>query len=362
MKRLLAALVLVAGSASAQPAVTPAADGIFDAFKTHALVGIGEHHRIAQELDFYSALVSDPRFATDVGNVMVEFGGAAHQDIIDRYVDGQDVPYTELRKVWTDVVGWIPVVSGIGYANFFATVREVNMALPPQKRIHVWLGEPVIDWDKVKTHEDWLAINRTRDIHAAAVIEHEILARGRKSLVIYGAGHYTPPVPGALGEKLKQGGWDQSNWADTIRRQHPGVLYVVFFYNGTADKACTAQIESGTAGWPTPALVTPFKDSDLAIRLRACNMPKTADGTFPLGLTDAEKLQIATFYADTAAYGDAMLYLGPAATLTTSPFMPDRYLDGDYNRMVARHYLLQIGEVYPTYKVQDYAASKKVRP
>ncbi len=119
---LIAAFLILTGAspafAQSAPTVTPAMDGIFEAFKTHPLVGIGEHHRIAQELDFYNALMRDPRFTSEVGNVVVEFGGAIHQDIIDRYVDGQDVPYTELRKVWTDTVGWLPVVSAIGYPNF----------------------------------------------------------------------------------------------------------------------------------------------------------------------------------------------------------------------------------------------------
>jgi hypothetical protein len=173
------ALFLASLPATAQPApvARPAIDGIFEAFQTHPLVGLGEHHRIAQELDFYAALVRDPRFAREVGNVVVEFGGAAHQDVIDRYVNGEEVPYTELRKVWTDTVGWIPMVSGIGYANFFAEVRGVNRALPPMQRIRVWLGEPVIDWSKIKTHDDWLAVKRTRDIHAAEVIERNIMAR-----------------------------------------------------------------------------------------------------------------------------------------------------------------------------------------
>ena len=148
---LIAALLVLAGASSAfaqsVPTVTPAMDGIFEAFKTHPLVGIAEHHRVAQELEFYNALVRDPRFAAEVGNVVVEFGGAAHQDIIDRYVNGEDVPYTELRKVWTDTVGWLPVVTTVGYPAFFAQVRETNLALPPEKRIHVWLGEPIIDWD-----------------------------------------------------------------------------------------------------------------------------------------------------------------------------------------------------------------------
>jgi hypothetical protein len=56
-------------------------------------------------------------------------------------VNGDNVPYTELRKVWTDVVGWTPTVVHLGYAHFFAQVRETNLALPPEQRIRVWLGE-----------------------------------------------------------------------------------------------------------------------------------------------------------------------------------------------------------------------------
>jgi hypothetical protein len=97
---LFAAAVLFAACSLAKaeltvrppPTVSPAIDGVLAAFQTHALVGIGDKHNLAQELDFYGALVRDPRFAQQVGNVVVEFGGAAHQDIIDRYVAGDPVP------------------------------------------------------------------------------------------------------------------------------------------------------------------------------------------------------------------------------------------------------------------------------
>ena len=261
MKTLLfAAFLTVANVAAAfaqvPPTVTPAMDGIFAAFRTHPLVGIGEHHRIAQDLDFYAALVRDPRFAREVGNVVVEFGGAIHQDIIDRYVDGQYVPYTELRKVWTDTVGWLPVVTAVGYLAFFAQVRETNLALPPGQRIHVWLGEPVIDWDTLKTHADWEALDKTREIKPVEVIEKQILARGKKALVIYGAGHYLPSMPGSAGEKLRKAGW-QEYWGETIRRTHPGAMFVVLPYGGTRDKAC-AQILK--ARWPAgPSLPWPHR-------------------------------------------------------------------------------------------------------
>lgn len=128
---------------------------------------------------------SDPRFARNVGNVVVEFGDASAQGIIDRYVDGQHVPYTELRKIWTDTVGYTTPPFNLGYVNFFAQARATNLSLPPARRIHVWLGDPPVDWSKAKKREDvvprgdkWFQF---RDNYAADLIERQILSRGRKA-------------------------------------------------------------------------------------------------------------------------------------------------------------------------------------
>src|SRR5262245_53701975 len=76
------------------PAV-PAADGVFAAFATHPLVAIGEWHGLAQETDFYAALIRDPRFARDVGNIVLETGSASQQAVVDNYVNGDTVAYAE---------------------------------------------------------------------------------------------------------------------------------------------------------------------------------------------------------------------------------------------------------------------------
>ena len=178
----------------------PAIDGILAAFKTHPIVAIDDAHGLAQQLDFYGALVRDPRFGREVGNVVVEFGGSARQDIIDRYVAGEDVPYTELRRVWTDTVGWIPVVPYIGQINFFAHVRSANLKLPADQRIRVWLGEPPIDWSKISTRADFIPLLRARDDFPGALINREILGKNRRALVVYGGGHlftYLPDNPDA---------------------------------------------------------------------------------------------------------------------------------------------------------------------
>src|SRR5580693_9458721 len=86
----------------ANPTVSPAIDGIIAIFRDHPLVGLGDDHGLAQEEDFYAALIRDPRFAQEVGNVILETGEASSQPVIDRYVNGENVPYEDLRKVWSN--------------------------------------------------------------------------------------------------------------------------------------------------------------------------------------------------------------------------------------------------------------------
>jgi hypothetical protein len=103
---------------------TPAIEGVLAAFQNSPLVGMSDDHALAQEEDFYVSLISDPRFAKEIGNVVVEFGNASQQKTLDRYVDGEDVSYAELRRVWGDTsyVGWFPTVTALGYVNFYAAV------------------------------------------------------------------------------------------------------------------------------------------------------------------------------------------------------------------------------------------------
>jgi hypothetical protein len=213
-------------SAKSPPKVVGASDGIFAAFQTHPLVGLGEWHGLAQEMDFYSTLVRDPRFARDVGNVVVEMGDAAQQAVIDRYVNGENIPYPELRKVWSDTVGIFPTVLDLGTINLYATIRSVNLSLPPSSRIRVWLGDPPIDWPKIKTKDEWQALEDQRDSFPTTLIEREILAKGKKALVIYGAAHFAV-YPGGLALPSPVVLHRSTNMRANFDSRHPGALYVV---------------------------------------------------------------------------------------------------------------------------------------
>lgn len=75
-------------------------------------------------------------------------------------------------------------------------MRAVNRALPAGRRIRLLLGDPPIDWPLVTDASGVFAFLAQRDAHAASVVEQQVLARSRRALLCYGAGHLVHPDPG----------------------------------------------------------------------------------------------------------------------------------------------------------------------
>lgn len=365
----MALLFGATGSAHSQtkpmPSARPAIDGILEAFGSHSLVALGDAHGMAQEQDFYAALVRDPRFAHEVGNVVVEFGSAAHQDIMDRYTNGQNVSYTELRKVWTDTVGWAPQPFELGYVNFFAQVRATNLALPPGQRIHVWLGEPPLDWTKVEKHEDFAPppewrkthpeddIWAWRDSYPAELIKRKILSKGSKALVIYGSNHFLTDtvISGAIMHN------DGPVLAVLLEREHPGALFTILPYMGFfADNNCRAEFEKKISG-PAPLLLSPMRGTTLddpSFRLR-CPLPNILPPTVPAAQRADVTDRLARWLMGMSA--DALLYLGPASSFSRSSMLPDVYLDEDYLKEIERRWRVT-GPQHATPDTMDMTAEK----
>lgn len=89
-------------AAASKPAIPlDPVDGILAAFKTHQVVTLGEGgHNNEQGHAVRMSLIRDPRFARVVNDIVVEFGNSRYQDVMDRYVHGEDVPYATLRQAW----------------------------------------------------------------------------------------------------------------------------------------------------------------------------------------------------------------------------------------------------------------------
>ena len=327
-----------AALAASPPKVVNAADGIFTAFQTHPLVGLGEWHGLAQEEDFYAVLVRDPRFAKEVGNIVLESGVATHQALVDRYVNGENVPYRELRKVWSDGVVGVGV-AGMGAANLYAAIRAVNQSLPPESRIKVWLGEPPIDWSQIKVRADWVPFQQGRDSHLMTVLEQEILSKGRKALVIYGAAHFGV-YPGGFFPQPSP--FLQPNVRFRLDSSHPGALYFVLPYVGNMTAECMNDFERNLHDQQAPAFLSPVRGSTLEeIVKRADCMPLPK----PSELTPEQ--WEAQMQMNNGATANAFLYLGPRKSLLTSPGLPDLYLDLEFRAEIDRRVRLRFGSGLP---------------
>jgi hypothetical protein len=325
------------------PQVKPAIDGVLNLFKQRQVVALGDFHGVAQEEAFYSALVRDPRFAEQVGNVVVEFGGSAAQDIIDRYVNGEDVPFTELRHVWTDVVGWLPGPFALGSINFYANVRAVNMKLPVAHRIKVWLGDPKIDWTKINSFHDLQPILAHRDDNIFSIISDEIRKKQKKTLLIIGTGHLVAP-------DLGPGGPRPISLSIRITDAYPNALAVVTPFTGYIEPECNAKVVARAKDWPVPAVVRPIEGTWLKseLLLPGCNyippeqieqMKKPGGVGFGMKwLGPGKPPDMISFQINmrSGVKSDAILYLGPQDTLTESPMEPSIYLDPDYFKEMNR--------------------------
>jgi hypothetical protein len=97
--------VLWSSSAAAQaPTPVEPIGAILEAFKENSLVAMSDAHGNQQNHAFRLALIRDPRFPNVVNDIVLELGNALYQDVADRYVRGDEVPYTEIWQIWENTV------------------------------------------------------------------------------------------------------------------------------------------------------------------------------------------------------------------------------------------------------------------
>ena len=304
----LSALPVTDSTTESDPIPKPAVEAILGEFSRHPLVAIGEAHRNQQVHDFIVTLVSDPRFSQVVDDVVVEFGTARHQDIIDRYVAGESVPIQELRLVWRDTVNLL-VWDAPVYERFFQTIRALNQRSQGH-RLRVLLADPPVDWDRIR-HDDWERVASIRDEFAAALVEREVLSKGRRALLIFGSGHvtrdsvYEGPVAGR-----------KPNLAELLAARDAGSILLVWAHMPSWG---ASRLDPRLSTWRKPALAT-LKGTWLGARAVGPGQSPTLE-------------QLA----------DSFLYLGPTRLLTTSTPSEGLYDDASYLRELLRRDQIQGG-------------------
>ncbi len=151
------------------------------------------------------------------------------------------------------------------------------------------------------------------------VVEREVLAKGRRALLLAGGGHLRRGLHADQRPRTDAPG-QPPNAGTAIVLRHPGSLFVIdTLIVGDLDRAIRTRVDDNVHDWRSPALAplaaTWLGDQEgPSISYRA--------------LTPAD--------AHYAAQVDAVIYLGPDASLTRSLPDPAIYDDPEYRAFLAR--------------------------
>jgi hypothetical protein len=328
---LLATIAVRATPAGAQtpgdPQPPDAIQATLAAFDHFSVVALGMSHWQQAEADFSLALVHYPSFASAVNDIVIECGNPRYQDVLDHYTAGDSVPLNALQPAWRNTTQ-PGRCDPRQHKELLDAVREVNRHLPPSRRLRVLAGDSPIDWDRIHRPEDLRVFLSRRDIDFASVVEHEVLAKHRKALLVIGAAHVlrrpvswrntpTPPAPTVT---------------MLLQRDFPGSTYVIAPHDGFGDRL--AEFEARFAAWPRPALM-PLKGTWLG------SVPAGVLFSGNIRRVGADPRLVEDPYPDLRLedLADAFLFLGPLSSLTRVEF-PDPTPGPPYERELARRHRL----------------------
>ena len=235
------AVAVWAGSAVAPTPPTPVdpISALIRAFESHPIVAVCENPHGSEQLhSFLLSLIRDPRFASVVNDIVVEFGNSRYQDTMDRFVRGEDVPRRDLQRVWQDTTQVTDVWDRAVYEEFYRAVRDLNLTLPREQQLRVLLGDPPVDWERGPADAGRWTPRRTE--HAAQVVLDQGVAKNRRALVIYGEGHLVR-IPQSIVGRVER--------ASSAR-----VFTVTPLQGATMD--WVLQTEPNVAEWRAPSLAT----------------------------------------------------------------------------------------------------------
>jgi hypothetical protein len=332
---LLTVILLSASTAAQEPApavpLEPVA-AILDAFQSHNVVALGEPHMIEQGHALRMALVKDPRFPRVVNDIVWECGSARYQGVMDRYLGGEAVTDAELRETWRNTVGSINIVCDLPiYEAFIREVKAVNDRLPAAQKIRVLLGDPPVDWSAIKNVQDLMPWAEQRDTHAADLINREVLAKGRRALLIFGNGHHA--------RKSIRSNYERDDLGPLVDRlgDNPAARIFNIYSEISTD---LAKIQPDIASWSPPKFVrlkgTTLGATDFEVYATAGNGSRPNRWAQREGKRiDIPKDQWRARRMDEQF--DALIYLGPRSAMTRSRLAPETCADTAYiNTRLAR--------------------------
>jgi hypothetical protein len=303
---------------------------IIDAFATYPVVALGEGaHGNVQGHAFRLALFRDPRFIALVNDIVVESGSSRYQDYIDRFVRGEEVAEVFLRAARENTVTPTPAWDRSIYDEVFRTVRDINTSLPRDRQLRILLGDPPINWSEVRNADEYRGWLLRRDSYPAELIQREVLAKGRRALVVYGDGHFQ------------------------ARSERPGRSLVGILetagtkvFTVTSTFADLAKFQSEVAAWPRPWLAS----------LKGTFLGRAPYETF---FGPPPPVEFFKAHPNIEDHYDAVLVLGTAESLRLAPLEYPHCAEPDYVKMrVARMTLSGMPATVDERLAKECAAAK----
>lgn len=312
---------------------------IVNAFSTHDVVAVSDPHGNVQMQAFLLSLVRDPRFAAAAPDIVLETLSARYQDVIDRFVRGDDVPPAVLRRAGDDHS--VATNMGVQGEELLRAVRAVNASLTGRK-LRVIAGDPPIDWDNIVSDDDHRRWIELRDTYPADLIRRQVLERGRRALVVYGQMH--------LQRRHITSNYDMSTWqAQTIvsllERDARARIFNVWT---VLDRSIAPPAD--VASWPAPRLAmlqgTTLGAIDfgtLTAGIGGGRVAVTEKGFVPIPKQDWKPMRMEDQFT-------ALLYLGPPSSMTYSTIPVEYCRDKEF---VARR-LQRLSRGVPPFEIENF--------
>lgn len=333
--RALAPLFLAISIASASSATASAefaaksavatnpVEAILAAFKTHSIVALGDGvaHGELNSHEFRLSLIRDPRFAATVDDLVLEAYNSRYQQIVDHYVAGQDVPKEDLQKAWQDSTQVGPGVDAPMREQILTAVRDLNATVPKDSKLRVLLADPPIDWSHVSNKQDVDAYVSQRENFAAQLIDKEVLRRGRRALVVFGQMHL-------VRHDLFANFSGDSQWLLPLIERQSGVRAFTIWVAADLDA-----VQADTKQWARPSLAV-----IAGTRLGAASftfyyphqVPRSVERDGKPALVPKSEWRDAPPMQEQV---DAILYIGPQASLRTYTLPAEQCNDASYVSM-----------------------------
>ena len=302
------------------PKPQPAISSVLAAFDKYEVVSINAGHDDKDIDDFVLALIRDPSFPTRVNDIVIECGNSLYQALLDRYVAGEQVSYTDVQKIWRNTTQLMCGQSSF-YEQLIPTVRALNQTLPAQQRLRVVAADPPIDWASVRSQQEFTAFT-DRDMTIATIMDRDVLSKHRKALMLFGIFHL-----------LHESGLDNPDSVARYEKKYPHSTFVIsdLGYFGTGPQGAADLLMTH---WENPSLLNIHGTSLGVLKLSAfLPAPVSTSNDGLCTVTDPFSAKPDLVVSDLL---DAFLYLGPQSLRLKESVPADVALDLAYTAELIR--------------------------